>query len=1732
MESQRKPICYHFKIDVLGAPANSVLIKPFDISIKIAPSCSLLTAIEEVFVELTACKNYDNFTVANHLSSVFCNGISITKSLYGLPLDDIHDSRTPVETLPIIIRLKNSQLNDQRALSDSTDVDDHTQFSNDTSTLPNTMAPPSLIYRMPKKRIATGSPSTGDSSLTMPGNLIVFAELRCPNLGIQLNFFQFDTNITDTFTDLLYNIVQFHRDDGRIPADIANHIIISEVVVHHFPSPSTGTRAMIRSPLESSCEALHVSNNRFLRFHSSASYYGKKHVILSGDEITSLLMSSQRHLVFPQEIKYVSKSVSAPPFGTLLYNYLAKLVLQKKLGVDRTALPLLEQLLRSVRDVLWMAIPKVCPISRYPLLFRHNITRSDNKYRVTFSQKRMNGLNAKLLDCLARCGFLIKGKWEEFHNNCKSLYSLVNEQIQLMQNHSTRQILNHNKESNSISDCLRNATIFESNSKATIPPCYVALNQLLSEKCDFSYVVVTRDEIDKWYPSVDSPEANNVATMRRYIFRRDFIARDRVATIQHHVGGQIPLIWILWKVPSAQEMSNPTADVLRKQTQCQVAIAEHLPRYTTRVQWRHFQNQYGDVIGGGVPSGMLRSIYRELTKDSTSPRSVKQEEVVLRYVISRGDPSLWPDLRAAMNGAEEQYSIFFSVAQQVIEEVTCATPYRHGSERVLTPSNADLVSIRSLHSRIVKDMRNSTSEETRDAPYPSDKLLSISLCPQYASRETAKYYNCRFQLRRGLLKASMRKDNPDAHYNHKLNQYGNAFTIEINSLVYKMLKGLAQPCDNSLVMFKGCTKISVDDKAAVPVGEPGYPVRTNVRKISASLNGANTLALDHDFHRASIRPSMCIFIKTPTELAASWRHGLVTAVLKDACTQYSTAIRHSVELSTQIEQLVCDDNSAIGTNFPFGIRTVLPYGFYIRSDGGSDRNPKNASVQISYIYMFLRLDADYLIVIVTAPDTSACNEVEAIMPLANLALQNQSFARETMSNSFEKLFKGSLSGKTMRSKIADQKDTDSCNLARDSWRSSLDPVRKTLEDRFRRTSYCDRPIRIFDPVEDVKLYEMAEYIQECIDPTYDPKKTSWADIQKNVALMRFIEEHVVTERYHIEIRKCGEKSCKVCNDVRMPPEIWEEICKRPRLIPLPTPTEPGGKKEYVKYRSYEDLRYQQTKPHHRPSFKPPTEPSNSSKEYDDQVSESSRLVALKQITSKSLYKKLWHTNYAKATVVCNHCSRPRVIYHWPGPPPITLQLDSKGTEYSPGVPEWRRLLDELDGILSEGSYQYFCGDALFGILEDPVPHPSCLEGFHVPTALTCGMPIEKQYYSTVNIKKFLPICSWCGSKNDLSTNVMVQEIEPTKKCRPLCMLCLQNGKKPTTYGNVAATKVAASQNRGSAYSKSSNVNMTKNSTSNEMSFNNDARNPSTSHVDRSSKHDDMKKNYPGDNSEASNLLISHSSTPGTPGLSNLDNKKRTINNDNQCALIKKEQPKKKQKGQSSKNKISMSNRSKKSANNCSIGSISNFFNPQKQVADTKQTKELPPEKTSETFWQFMSEIGTTIDVPADGNCGYHVLGRGLTALSKCHASSITSMRKELYEYGIRNKEKMVERAQMSYKQLDTSASLVRYTKALKCIYEEGVNYDHGAPSKDWFDTLYVLPLALLKYKIGSIIIYCHDSSKPNHTISVQADDDNIVWKWNYSNLTPFRDLHYQDNTLVMIHLNGNHYQYLQLKDKF
>jgi hypothetical protein len=247
----------------------------------------------------------------------------------------------------------------------------------------------------------------------------------------------------------------------------------------------------------------------------------------------------------------------------------------------------------------------------------------------------------------------------------------------------------------------------------------------------------------------------------------------------------------------------------------------------------------------------------------------------------------------------------------------------------------------------------------------------------------------------------MHEDNTNERWVNKQKIYVNTFIVEMRALLYKATGTLRPALDNGLVMSEGATKVSVEDKAAVYVGKPGFPCRSNTGKIYAFIVADSDIgkasAGDQGVHWASMGPTMTMFMMMPLISSCdSWRTGKVTCSLKDCATQRSSPKGHSLEFIKQCrKQEKRDDYFMLANPLTSKLEnTSMPLILVQRSDGGADRNPKKSGLIVLSIHTFLQLNLCTLVAIVMAADISYINKVDGVMPVANLALQNQACSEQ------------------------------------------------------------------------------------------------------------------------------------------------------------------------------------------------------------------------------------------------------------------------------------------------------------------------------------------------------------------------------------------------------------------------------------------------------------------------------------------------------------------------------------------------------------------------------------------------------------------------------------------------------------------------------------------------------------------------------------------------------------------
>ena len=110
-------------------------------------------------------------------------------------------------------------------------------------------------------------------------------------------------------------------------------------------------------------------------------------------------------------------------------------------------------------------------------------------------------------------------------------------------------------------------------------------------------------------------------------------------------------------------------------------------------------------------------------------------------------------------------------------------------------------------------------------------------------------------------------------------------------------------------------------------------------------------ALDHDFCRLHVTPSVTLVPAIPEVSSGSFYQGQVYVAVKDSIFQSSSALRHVAESSPVVEES--------------GVPILASV-----ADGGPDHNVRHGQTQVALISSFQRHNLDMLVAINTCPGNS------------------------------------------------------------------------------------------------------------------------------------------------------------------------------------------------------------------------------------------------------------------------------------------------------------------------------------------------------------------------------------------------------------------------------------------------------------------------------------------------------------------------------------------------------------------------------------------------------------------------------------------------------------------------------------------------------------------------------------------------------------------------------------------
>ncbi|KAK6189772.1 hypothetical protein SNE40_001768 [Patella caerulea] len=655
----------------------------------------------------------------------------------------------------------------------------------------------------------------------------------------------------------------------------------------------------------------------------------------------------------------------------------------------------------------------------------------------------------------------------------------------------------------------------------------------------------------------------------RYL-RRQYIEKIvmpfPIKLYHHRFGNFLGNFTFVWKVPASLAERDDSHDI-----NVLDEIRSDLPTYSTRAMRKKFIERYSKKVS--LKSAVLRDIFRFVTQDSAAAETTAQTEVderFTKYILSSDDADLLYDLRSN-NGRpqNEKFDPFWEALAKYLDTSSVVHERRHGDHTYLPVA----ISMEDLREQVANTL-------PPECPVPSVSWLRMNFWPTDPHTQSASHYTGRFKVKYAVQQRLIRATHPDS---------GFAF------YQFQMMKKLAVKLRDDAVM------ICLDDKAIVPVGEPGKPISTNVRSHNRSLVVGDTKlsALDHDFHIHGAIPSVLFEVSIPENEDESFYQGTVNVTVKDKVFQPSTALRHM----TETIKILRDSSSTDGINL--SVPVLLMY-----TDGGPDHRSTYWSVQLASILLFLHLDLDLLITARTAPCHSYTNPAERCMSLLNLGLQNVALEREAMTENEEFKVK-SLSSMNARRGIAEKQPA-----MKEALVSSVEPVLATLKQRFQRLKLHGEHLTVHDAAHEQDISQICEIVdlfrndnsqQPLMIEDVDTRKKA----EKHPSLMEFVKNHCRSRQYSYQVRKCSGETCHHC-------AISPRRLAADQLHWLPDPTLGAD----GNYQDFEDVYGFETTDAARPGLKDAVQPTENDK------ANKTTLTAAK----------------AREFIICAECGKRRVIF--------------------------------------------------------------------------------------------------------------------------------------------------------------------------------------------------------------------------------------------------------------------------------------------------------------------------------------------------------------------------------------------------------------------------------------------------------------------------------------------------------
>ena len=800
-----------------------------------------------------------------------------------------------------------------------------------------------------------------------------------------------------------------------------------------------------------------------------------------------ILMNRAREIVLPDKLTPLTGKTLRG--DQTLYNDVLDMLVKMKVGWSPGVIKTTgEKFVKALSDALWTLDPhhksfadrSITIPSDFHEFSGYNDWQRKKQKKPQLTQAMLKNHMDRLSDFLMQPWFCLS-RFDALRSLVEKLLETMHQYILYLEAHNRRMIRSHQSPEpiRSVDQSISVFTVAEVDGPTK------------SEYTELEEVMLSKEFYDPVFLNDLSPKER----YQRRHWLENLHLQFPIMMYRFAYGSSIGTLCFAWRVPGEVDQTRVSRAITK--------LTANQKVYATRAMRSDFLNKYNRL--SKISKAVLRNMFKTLMEDNSACNCAAEKIVddnVALALFDLGDPGIVLDLRS-LNGDPKstKFNVFWQELSVFLEESAAVDERRH-SDILHMPF---AVSIRHLREVMIERLDKKFPGTAN--PIPSEEWIRLQFWPSNPYSSSALKYTGQFKVKYGVQIRQLRKDHPDGRYVNVLQQYAKDFALK-----YKSRVGM----------------ISVDDKAIIPVGEPGLPVSTGVRGHNRSLvsAGHELAALDHDFHVSGLVPSVVLVVDLPDSRQDSFFQGRAYVTLKDKVTQASSAMRHSAETMSILHQ--------DGThNKPILLMV---------SDGGPDHRVTFGSVKMALIALFRALNLDMLVAIRTCPYQSWRNLAERVMSVLNLALQNVSLSRKRMEDHFESMVQN-------KSTLGDLRAVLESNFElRAGYRDSMDEPIRALADRFRAMKLKDEPISVNFPATGDDITDMVENIR-FIEPSISEEDLSSAAFNNSPALKKFVDSHCHSSHYAFQIKKCLDPSCYYC--VQHPIVMDSEEFSSISFLPLP-----------------------------------------------------------------------------------------------------------------------------------------------------------------------------------------------------------------------------------------------------------------------------------------------------------------------------------------------------------------------------------------------------------------------------------------------------------------------------------------------------------------------------------------------------------------------------------------------------